>query len=391
MPRKKTIKKRANNSGSIIKLSGTRRKPYAVRVTVGKNEDGLPIRKNLDYFENKQDAQDFLDMYNLMKRKKDRLSITDNQAKLIDQDLFEKIKNVQEQQKSMLTFSDIFWIIYNEKYIYLTSKSQKISWFNNFKSLHDLNINCITLFDLQNVIDNMKKDGRKEGTLSQMKVIACDIFEYAVIHQYIKRDNDFTSYIDVSIKNNIREVPKHHPFSINEIKQLIKDNSISSKMVLIYIFSGCRPVELYEINPNNIHIDVNCNDDGVERTISYMTAGSKTEAGKNRVIPIHNLIKPYIIELLEKHNDYLILKGDESKSLNQHFRNIYFDPLMDKLRMNHTPYDCRHTFSTLSELYKLDIFSVKRIMGHKCNDLTKDVYTHTLINRLYDEIQKIKV
>lgn len=392
MPRKKTIKKRANKTGTIVKLSGNRRKPYVVRVTVGKDEDGLPIRKNLDYFENKQDAQDFLDMYNLMQRKKNRVSITDEQAKMIDNDLFERVKSIQEDKKSMLTFGDIFHILEEEKYKHQKNYKSVKSWFNKFKQIHNRNINTISLFDIQNIFDDIKEGGLGSGTLSHMKVIASHIFEYAVIHEYIKRDQDYTEYLNTSVKKTetARE-HEHIPFTIDEIKKLITNNSLSAKYTLIYIFTGCRPSELYKIDTSKIFIDVNCSDDGEDKNVSYMITGSKTEAGQNRIVPIHNLIKPYIIELLRDHENYLILRGDESVDLNAHFRNNYFDKLMDDLNMKHTPYDCRHTFSTLAELYKLDIFCVKRIMGHKSNDLTKDVYTHTLINRLYDEIQKIKV
>lgn len=39
--------KNANGYGSITKLKGNRRKPYMVRITVGRDENGFPIRKVL--------------------------------------------------------------------------------------------------------------------------------------------------------------------------------------------------------------------------------------------------------------------------------------------------------------------------------------------------------
>jgi len=72
-------------------------------------------------------------------------------------------------------------------------------------------------------------------------------------------------------------------------------------------------------------------------------------------------------------------------------RKNLFDPLMDRLDLKHTPYDTRHTFATLAKLYKVDSFSRKRIMGHKSSDITDDVYTHTLYNQLFCEINKIKI
>ena len=71
-------------------------------------------------------------------------------------------------------------------------------------------------------------------------------------------------------------------------------------------------------------------------------------------------------------------------------RDIFY-PTMKRLDMNHLPHDTRHTFGTLAELYKLDSYMVKKILGHKFQDLTKDVYTHVMVNKLNEEINKIKV
>lgn len=394
MPKKKTIRKRANKSGTIVKLKGNRRKPFAVRVTTGRDQEtGKLIRKDLEYFETEIEASDFLDMYNLMKKKNNRITISDEQAKMIDNDLFEKVKSVTNQEKQMLTFGEIFWLLYEDKYKQQKSHTNKISWFRNFVKLHNVLINSISLFDLQMIFDDLKSNGRGDGTLAHMKVIASNIFEYAVIHQYIKRDQDFTSYIDVSVDKNayISNKRKHAPFSISEIKQLIADNSISAKMILIYIFTGCRPIELFSISTDKIYINIECEDNGEKQIVSYMITGSKTEAGINRIVPIHKLIEPYIIELLNMHSGYLLLNSNEIVNLNYHYKKYFFDKLMLCLNMNHSPYDTRHTFSTLAKLNKVETFAIKRIMGHKSNDLTDDVYTHSIINYLYEQVNKIKV
>ena len=69
-PRRKRPNKRPNGSGSIVKLSGTRRKPYGVYVTVGYDEqDGHQIQKALGYFETREKAQECLDHWNFSKTK----------------------------------------------------------------------------------------------------------------------------------------------------------------------------------------------------------------------------------------------------------------------------------------------------------------------------------
>ena len=52
-------------------------------------------------------------------------------------------------------------------------------------------------------------------------------------------------------------------------------------------------------------------------------------------------------------------------------RDIFYST-MERLNMNHLPHDTRHTFGMLAELYRIWL---KKILGHKFQDLAKDVYT----------------
>ncbi len=52
-------------------------------------------------------------------------------------------------------------------------------------------------------------------------------------------------------------------------------------------------------------------------------------------------------------------------------------------KLDHYPYDARHTFSTRLDEYRIthpnsiiDDFTIKKLMGHAVTDVTKNVYTH---------------
>lgn len=377
MARKVTYKRRPNNSGTVVKLSGKRRKPYCAKIT---SEDydlvtGKKKQVPIGTFETELEALNALSLYHLTTSKQ----INDNEAKALSPDIFNKVK--ERHDSKVPSFKEIFDILDKEEFSLLSdsSRSGYNSWIKHFKQIYDRKITTITLQDLQYVFDN---DKCGKGTKVHMKVLCTKIFKYAVVHKYINRDDDYTEFINCG---KDEESKKHYAFSYDEIKRLREANTDIAKIILIYIFSGLRASELLNINKKDIHIDVTCNDDGIERKVSYFYTGLKTEAGKNRIVPIHDSIKPYVIELLLKKRKRLI---DNTYSV---FKDAFFNPHMQKLNMKHTLHDTRVTFTTLCQLNNVDVFSRKRILGHKMKDITFDVYTDTIINKLFVEINKIKV
>lgn len=377
MPRKVTYKRRPNNSGTVVKLSGKRRKPYCARVSSNECDIWTGKKKQvvIGTFETELEALNALALYQLAANKQ----INDEEAKELSPDIFNRIKERQDAQ--IPTFKEIFNILYKEEFSLLSSSSKRgyNAWIKHFKTIYDRKITNITLQDLQYVFDN---DTSSQGTKVHMKVLCAKIFKYAVIHKYIKRDDDYTEYIKCGKDEGTK---KHYAFSYDEITCLKELNNDVAKIILIYIFSGLRANELLNINRKDIHIDETCNDDGIERKVSYFFTGLKTDAGRNRVIPIHDFIKPFVIELLLKKRKRII---DNTYSI---FKDASFNPYMKELNMNHTMHDTRVTFTTLCQLNNVDVFSRKRILGHKMKDITFDTYTDTIINKLFVEINKIKV
>lgn len=367
MARKQTFKRRPNKAGTVVKLSGKRRKPYCAKITTGYDLlTGNQVQKSIGTFETWQEADDALTLYRLTNKK----TITDKEASALAPDTFQKL--VDQREKDLPTFKEIFDIIYEEDLSKL-SKSAATgyrSWIKHFKKVHNEKISRITLADLQDVFDNNKAG---YGTKVHMKVLCSKIFEYAVIHQYISRDNDYTEYIRCGEN---KKSTKHYAFSMDEIKTLIDDNSDIAKIVLIYIYSGLRASELLNIPREKIINHGN---------FYYFKTGLKTESGKDRVVPIHPYILPFVKELIVDKKKRLI---DHSY---QYFKKSQFYILMDNLNMQHTMHDTRDTFATLCQKYNVDIFARKRILGHKFKDLTFDTYTDTVIEDLYNEIIKIKV
>ena len=372
------FKRRPNGSGTVVKLSGRRRKPFCAKVTLDERNPVNGEKKKLviGTFETYQEALNALSLYSLTKNN----TISKKEAMEIDSEVYQKVQ--EKMSKKVPTFLDIYYILDKDEFSLLSPHTQNNMHgaIKHLKKLHYLKIDQITLKMIQDVFD---EDGANHGTQVHMKTICTKVFRYAVVNQYISRDDDYTSYIRVA---KYEESDMHRPYTINEILALKKAGTPEAHIMLIFIYTGVRINEMLNINRDNIHIDEKCDDDGTERLISYMITGSKTKAGKNRIVPIHDDIKQYVIDELLKPEKRLV---DVSYP---NFTNrtvlIKVNKLLDT---HHTMHDTRKTFATLCQMNNLNVYIRKKVLGHRMNDITFDVYTNESKNRLWTEINKIKV
>lgn len=117
--------------------------------------------------------------------------------------------------------------------------------------------------------------------------------------------------------------------------------------------------------------------------------GSKTRAGKDRIVPIHPAVYDFVQSKMESQGKLLMYTQ-------KYHRDKYFYPTLERLKIvgnpKHTPHDCRHTFSMLCERYGVRENDRKRMLGHSfAGDVTNAVYGHRTLEELRTEIEKIKV
>lgn len=362
-PKRKIKSRRPKGSGSVYKLSGKRSKPYLASVTIGySDEDGHQIKKPIGYFLTREEALNALEVYNMQKRG------------LINQvNIVLTADNIQKDKVKCPTVKEIWDIIYEEE-VEKKAPSTKNNYkcaFKHISEIHHMKINEVNLHVLQPIFDEVMNKGAGYGKLNTMKVVFKAISKYALKYDFI--DKDYTQYITIESSN--KPVFKRKVISWEEINKLIKDDSREAKIILTSIFTGVRPQELLSIKREDVHLEE-----------SYMIGGMKTDNGKERIIPIHDLIKPYVEELLQQNNKYLVFDYNGRKAYGEYLKDVFYPKMSD-----HYPYDTRHTFATIAKVASMNEFARKKIMGHSCNNLTDDVYTHAPVKFLVNEINKIKI
>ena len=334
--------KRANGDGSIIKLSGKRRRPYAVRITVGWSPEGKQILKYLGYYASKTEAKAALREYLV-----NPFDLSGNKTTL------KEVYNIWEKTA---TLSE-------------TTMKNYASAFRKCEMLYDKPIRDIKVSQIELIL--------KDATTSTQPMIR------NVLNQvYIAAEKN-----DIIEKNIIPllQVEKHvagrdkKPFNEDQIKTLLEYNDHHYADTLnILLYTGLRIKELLEIRNENVFIK--------ER---YMIGGKKTAAGKNRIIHIHDEILDIIEKWHEQGNEYLIGSPRGGMVDYENYNNKFWKMLRGIFNFSQTPHDCRHTFVTNCTKQGVERVALQKIIGHKGQDIT-DHYTHRTKEELLEEINKLK-
>lgn len=125
----------------------------------------------------------------------------------------------------------------------------------------------------------------------------------------------------------------------------------------------------------------------------------KTDAGINRLIPIHSRIRPLVPkrydEAVALSSRYLLNCTDAVKGRNKLTYDKYayrFGKILEALQLNseHRPHDSRNTFITQAKKAEVNEFVIKRLVGHAISDITEKVYTSRDLEWPRAEIEKIK-
>lgn len=327
--------RRGNGDGSIFKLKGKRRRPYAVRITTGWTNDGKQKYRYIGYYENKTQAKQALNKY--------LTDPTDTVVKTVT------LKHVFDQMIDKSKFKD-------------GTIRQYKSAFNSLKPLAHKKFNTITLEELENIMKN-----KKPSTQSAIKKTLASCYKYALKHQYVR--HNLAQHLETE---PVKDKRAKTPFTPSEIQILwnTQGSRPNDDIPLILLYTGMRISELLAIENKNVNLTENYID----------IVQSKTDAGRRRV-PIHNKIISLICARYDTHNKYLITQQGKKLSYANYFSTYWnLHP--------HTIHETRHTFITAMNKTGINDLTLKRIVGHANKDVTEH-YTHRDVSELLDAINKL--
>lgn len=346
--------KNPNGYGSVTRLSGNRRRPFWVRKTVGWNTKGYPIYETIGYTATREEGNMLLADYN---------------------------KNPWDVDRAKITLQELYDLWCDKKLPRLGKSNQASlkSAYNHIKKLSSMKYKEIRSYHMQDTIDYC---GRGYSTQGAIKNLWGHLDSFALELDVITR-----MYSTLLTSDPIPQTTRNR-FSDDEIKRIWKvyDESQAGKdfgdvpvglidTVLIFLYSGFRISELLDMKTADVDLN--------QMTFK---GGTKTKAGKNRIVPIHSKILPLVKARYDPDQKYFIHPKMSQSSYREQW-----SKLMTYLKIDKTPHECRHTFESILDSKGANRKCIDLMMGHVSKDVGNRVYNHKTLDELRTAIELFTV
>ncbi len=307
--------KNPNKYGTVTKLSGNRRRPWIVR------EGQTGKQKPIGYTTTREEGLILLAQYN---------------------------KQPWDIDTNKITLQQLYDLWLEKRITKLGISNQKVlkAAYNHCKIFANMRYNTIKSYQMQDCIDSC---GLSYATQNAIKNLWGHLDKFAMELDIITK-----CYSDLLISSPIPETKKQI-FTDDEIA-LLWQNQFTPWVdsILFLLYTGFRISEMLDLKIDNI-----------DMTAQTITGGTKTEAGKNRIVPIHSKILHIVQHRIEQsQNGYLF--ENNGKKLTTYYRH-FFNNIMSQFNMNHTVHECRHTFRSRLDSAGANKVCIDRMMGHKSN------------------------
>ena len=292
--------------------------------------------------------------------------------------LMEYRKNPYTLDASYTTFSDVFEAWKEKKYPDI-SKSGQMGYdaaYKNSEPLHNMKMRDIRTAHMEEIMRTIPYGFQVQAKL---KTFWGQLFKYAMERDIIQKN--YSEFVKTRDKDEGTKRSAIPPEDRAKIWQAADAGNPDAEIAMIYLYTGMRPSELLEVKKENVDL-----------AARIMIGGMKTDAGKDRHIPLHKDILPFVERLMQTDGEKLIMRYDKGKPQTMSYPrfNIYhWQPLMQALGLEqYTPHYGRHTCATMLREAGVAEDLRKLILGHASGDIT-DRYTHVNDAMLVEAIDQI--
>lgn len=243
-------------------------------------------------------------------------------------------------------------------------------------------IKNITPFELQRFINQLGKKGYAKHTIAMRKIVASQIFDYAIIKGYITI-NPITS---VKIPKNAPKKPRELPDDkdIEKVKQSV--DIPFGLFAYFVLYTGCRRGEALALTYEDI--DFENNNVNINKVVVFEYGKPKiyNRAKSKDGIRTVPLLLP-LKNVLKKKKGYIFNVDGNPLTLSQF--NSFWLKYKKATGVNLSPHQLRHAFATICFDAGITAKDASQILGHSKVELTLDIYTHIKQSRTQETANKL--
>lgn len=202
----------------------------------------------------------------------------------------------------------------------------------------------------------------------------------------VNTDTDFASLVWLPSEDSESRKP-FTPEELGKIKTAVASGVHGADWILAMCYTGFRPSEFLALKKSDF--------DAEHWTLR---GGAKTEAGKNRLVPVHQILRPIIAKRMLIPGEYLFSSSPDKPMTINTFRQSVFYPALEEAgiqpipspgdKPERTPYSTRHTFATLMKSVEGSDKDKAALMGHTSYEMTLH-YQHEDYDSLRGIINRI--
>ena len=336
-------KRNPNGYGSVTRLKGNRSRPWMVKVTMY-DEKGHGKQVPIDYAETEEQANIILAQYN---------------------------DNPWNIERNKVTLTDLYqrWAKIKLPKLGKSRQDTLKAAFKHCKKYYGVKYRNIRAYQMQECIDSC---GRGYSTQAQIKALWGHLDNFAFECDIINK-----MYSQLTTTPPIPETTRE-PFTTEQVNALwkIKDEPWADS-VLVFIYTGFRLNELLGMETEQVDLKQ-----------QIFRGGSKTDAGKERIVPIHPRILPFVQAWAQQGNKYLMTYEGKKFTPSKYYK--CWSDIMEKIEADKTPHEARHTFETNLDNANANRKCIDMLMGHKSKDVGNRVYNHKTVEQLKETILLLK-
>lgn len=261
------------------------------------------------------------------------------------------------------------WLAIHERKVTNDTVNCYKAAYKYFSPLYYVEISKIRTEHLQKCVDECPKGTR---TKKNMKSLTTALWRYAIQNDIV--DRNYAEFIYIPPEEKTEKTT----FTSEQIDLMWQNVALvpELKYVLVLIYTGMRIGEMISALSGKYH-----------KEEQYFITGSKTKAGKDRVITISPRILPFFKDFGK--GEYLFFDSNK-KIAEKYFRNNIYYAALEKIGLDvlsedgshlYTPHCCRHTFATMMKNVDAPATDKQKLIGHSKFEMTA-YYTHTDIESL---------